>query len=419
MKIVKALAYFGLLVFLWAFGFFWRDLQQGQIPSPRALAIAFGGSPDANLSPEQIFKQSYRHIVDNYYKPVKTLDLKYAGMEGLMASLGDPHTMFLVPRVAEDFALETRANFVGIGARLSPDPLGARIATVFDGGPAEQAGLEKDDIITTVDGKEYVGKDVDVMVSKIRGQEGTFVRLGVMKKGQSKLKTLTVRRAKIITPTVEGTYLPESQVGYLTIQSFSEPTAAQFDQALDKLERNPLQGLVIDLRGNPGGLLETAVEMVSRFVEGKTVVTMKDREGRRSRASSQFGQIRAMDYPVAILIDEDSASAAEIFAGVLHDYRKATLVGTHTYGKASVQEVKELIDGASAKITIAKYFLPSGEDISRKVDADGQYVSGGLRPDIEAKIEEGRQFTFSDFGNPQRDPQLKKAIEVILGRERV
>jgi carboxyl-terminal processing protease len=416
MKGLKIVGYFALLTVLWAFGFFWRDLQQGQIPSTRALAIALGSSPNANLSPEQIFKQSYRHIVDSYYKPVKTLELKYAGMEGLMAALGDPHTMFLVPRVAEDFALETRANFVGIGARLSPDPLGARIATVFDDGPADRAGLEKDDIITTVDGKAYVGKDVDAMVTKIRGVEGTQVRLGILKKGDSRPKTIVVRRAKIITPTVEGSYLAESQIGYITLQSFSEPTADQFDRVLDKLERNPLQGIVIDVRGNPGGLLETAVEMVSRFVEGKTVVTMKDRDGRRSRASSQFGLMRNMPYPVAILIDEDSASAAEIFAGVLHDYRKATLVGTHTYGKASVQEVKELIDGASAKITIAKYFLPSGEDIGRKVDVDGQYMSGGLKPDVEVKIDEGRQFSFSDFGNPQRDPQLKKAIDVLIGK---
>ena len=416
MKALKFLAYFGVLTFLWAFGFFWRDLQQGQIPSTRALAMAVGGSPNANLSPEQIFKRSYRHIVDNYYKPIKTLDLKYAGMEGLMASLGDPHTMFLVPRIAEDFALETRANFVGIGARLSPDPLGARLAAVFEGGPAAAAGLEKDDIITTVDGREYVGKEVDLMVNKIRGEVGTFVKLGVMKKGESKLRTFVVRREKIITPTVEGTYFPESQIGYVTIQSFSEPTADQFDKVLDKLERNPLQGIVIDVRGNPGGLLETAVEMVSRFVEGKTVVTMKDREGRRSRASSQFGQVREIRYPIAVLIDEDSASAAEIFAGVLHDYRKASLVGTHTYGKASVQEVKELIDGASAKITIAKYFLPSGEDISRKVDEEGQYVSGGLRPDFEVKLEEGKQYSFSDFGNPVRDPQLRRAIDVLLGK---
>ncbi len=416
MKVLKFLAFVALVGLLWAFGFFWRDIQQGQMPSPRALALAFGKDEGISLSPEQTFKQSYARISSSFFRPVKSLDLKYAGMEGLMASMGDPHTMFLQPRLAENFALETRANFVGIGARLSQDPLGARIATVFDGGPAANAGLTKDDTITTIDGVSYAGKDTDAMVSKIRGKEGTMVKLGVVKSGESKVRVYNIRRARVITPTVESSYFKDSQVGYVTVQSFSEPTAEQFDSAIDKLSKNPMRGLVIDLRANPGGLLETAVEMVSRFVEGKTVVTMKDREGRRRTANSLTGYLRKWTYPVVILIDEDSASAAEIFAGVLRDYGKATLVGTHSYGKASVQEVKELIDGASAKITIAKYFLPSADDISRKVDEDGQYVSGGLKPDIEAKIDENKPLSFRDFGDPVRDPQLKKAIEVALGK---
>ena len=416
MKLLKFLGFVAMLGFLWAFGFFWRDIQQGQLPSPRALAMAAGGKGVSYLSPEQLFKQTYNRIQSSYYRSTKSLELKYAGMEGLMASLGDPHTMFLVPRIAEDFALETRANFVGVGARLSPDPLGARIAVVFDGGPADVAGLEKDDIITSVDGKTYTGKNVDDMVKNIRGQEGTWVRLGLIKKGQNNVKTYTVKRARIIAPTVESAFLTESQIGYISIQSFSEPTAEQFDQALNKLSKEDLRGMVIDVRSNPGGLLETAAEMVSRFVEGKTVVTMKDREGRRSTVNSMVGMKRDWPYPVVILVDEDSASAAEIFAGVLRDYKKATLVGTHTYGKASVQEVKELIDGASAKITIAKYFLPSAEDISRKVDTDGQYISGGLQPDIEVKIDETKPFNYADIGDPKKDPQLKRAIELILGK---
>jgi carboxyl-terminal processing protease len=415
-KVLKALSFVGLLVFLWAFGFFWRDMQQGRMPSPRAFAMAFGNESPATLNPEQLFKESYNRIANSYYQPIKTLDLKHAGMEGLMASLGDPHTMFLPPKLADEFSMETRANFVGIGARLSQDPLGARIAVVFDDGPASTAGLAKDDILTSVDGVSYVGKSVDLMVSNIRGKEGSWVKLGVIKHGESKVRIYTVRRARIITPTVESNYFKDSQVGYIMIQSFSEPTAEQFDKAMDKISKEPLKGVVIDLRSNPGGLLETAVEMVSRFVEGKTVVTMRDRDGRSTSATSLTGLKREWPYPVVVLIDEDSASAAEIFAGVLRDYRKATLVGTHSYGKASVQEVKELIDGASAKITIAKYFLPSADDISRKVDTDGQYVSGGLHPDVLATIDETKPFNFRDYADPVKDSQLKRAIEVILGK---
>ena len=413
MKFLKALGFFGLLVVLWAFGFFWRDIQQGQAPSGRAVALAFGGPAKAALTPEQLFKQAFNRISNNFVRPVKTLELKYAGMEGLMASLGDPHTMFLVPKVAEDFALETRANFVGIGARLGTDPLGAKIAVVFEDGPADKAGLQMNDVITSIDGVSYVGKDVDLMVSKIRGKEGTNVRLGVIKAGDNKATNFNVRRAKIITPTVTGNYLADSQIGHVTVTSFAEPTAEQFDRAIDKLSNKPLKGLVIDLRGNPGGLLETAVEMVSRFVEGKVVVTMKDRDGKRSSAVTPHGFVRDWPYPVVVLIDEDSASAAEIFAGALRDYRKVTLVGTHSYGKSSVQEVKELIDGASAKITIAKYFLPSAVDIGRKVDEDGLYVSGGLHPQYNVTFDEDAVVV---FGDPKKDPQLQKAIDVILGK---
>jgi len=413
MKATKIIAYVVSLAVLWAFGFFWRDIQQGQMPSSRAMASVFGVREQVNLSPEQLFKQAYSRISTTYYRPVKSLALKYAGMEGLVSSLGDPHTIFMEPKVYEDFSMETKANFVGIGARLNPDPLGARIFSVFDEGPAAVAGLAKNDVITSVDGVNYVGKDVDVMVSHIRGKEGTWVRLGVIKAGQTKTRSFTVKRARVITPTVVSDYLSDSQVGHISIASFSEPTAEQFDKAVDKLSKNPLKGLVIDLRGNPGGLLETAVEMVSRFVENKTVVTMKDRDGRRSSAVSQSGLRRDWPYPVVVLIDEDSASAAEIFAGALRDYGKVTLVGTHSYGKASVQEVKELIDGASAKITIAKYFLPSAQDIGRKVDEDGQYISGGLKPDHLVTLDENVPVV---LGDPAKDPQLKKAIDVILGR---
>lgn len=411
MKLARALAFVGLLIVLWAFGFFWRDLHQGQLPSSRAIAMAFGGSSSARLNPEQLFKQEYSRIASSFYKPIKTKELKYAGMEGLMASLGDPHTMFLVPRVNENFALETRANFVGIGARLSPDPLGARIAVVFDEGPAKRAGLAKDDLITAVDGISYVGKPVDDLVSKIRGKEGTWVRIGVIKSGESKPRTLTLKRARVFTPTVEGMYLKESRIGYVMVQSFSQPTAEQFDREIVKLNEHALKGLIIDLRGNPGGLLETAVEMVSRFVENKIVVTMKDRDGGKSSAVSQSGMTLPWPYPVVVLIDEDSASAAEIFAGCLRDYRKATLVGTHSYGKSSVQEVKELIDGAGAKITIAKYFLPSAEDMSRRVDENGQYVSGGIHPEIEVKLNDNIQVTLGDV---KTDSQLQRAIQYIL-----
>ena len=183
------------------------------------------------------------------------------------------------------------------------------------------------------------------------------------------------------------------------------------DEELAKLEKNPLKGLIIDVRGNPGGLLDSASEMLSRFAENKIVCKMRMRGAKEEVVYTYPGFVKDFGYPVVVLVDENSASAAEIFAGALKDYRLATLVGDHTYGKASVQNVFELKDEASAKITIARYYLPFNGDISRKVDSDGQYISGGLEPDVLVEIDDSELGL--EFGNPDKDPQLMKAIEVI------
>jgi carboxyl-terminal processing protease len=179
---------------------------------------------------------------------------------------------------------------------------------------------------------------------------------------------------------------------------------------LAKIEKHHLRGLVLNLRDDPGGLLETAIELLSRFVEDKVVVKMKGREGHEEVARTYTGSKHNFNYPIVVLINEDSASAAEIFSGVLHDYQLATLVGEHSYGKASVQNVRMLVDGSSAKITIARYFLPGGEDIGRKVDDDGQYISGGLQPDVKVDLDLDKNVTPGDL---KTDTQLQKAVEII------
>ncbi|MCB8932783.1 MAG: S41 family peptidase [Fimbriimonadaceae bacterium] len=397
-----------------AFGFTWRDLQKGAPPSTDALRVLLGASrvSKEEVSATQTFRAAYQRISTDYYKGVDGKKLKYAGIEGLMGALGDPHTVFMEPAQAKEFQVETQANFVGIGARLSPDPMGARVASVFEDGPANRAGLRVGDSISGVDGESVVGKTVEFIVSKIRGKEGTPVRLQIVRPGAPKPLELSIRRSQVITPTVEGKLLPGS-IGYVAVASFSEPTNAQFSKELGKLGPG-LKGLIIDVRNNPGGLLETAVEMLSRYADDKVVVKMRMRDGREEVAKTYYGQRKPLGYPVIVLVNEESASAAEIFAGALRDYKLATLVGEHTYGKASVQNVYALVDGSNAKITIARYFLPSGQDISRRVDEDGQYVSGGLQPDYKVELDLTTQVV---FGDPDKDPQLKKAIEIIQSKE--
>lgn len=414
MKLVRFLALGTGLLACGAFGFFLRDIQGQRGLSVEALGKLVGARPTpARLTAEGEVRENYSRIAADYERPVQAQDLRYASIGGMMASLGDPHTIFLPPRAAEAFNDETRANFFGIGARLAPDPLGARAAEVFEDGPAIKAGLRKGNIITAVDGKTVVGVDVDKIVLKIKGPEGTLVRLGVIQDGKSKPVLLTIKRAKVITPTVTGEILDASKVGYLTISQFSEPTALQFDRTLGRLESGGIKGLVIDLRGNPGGLLTTAADMVGRFVDNKPVVTMKFRDGSEEVQRSTPGKVHDFNYPVAVLIDGDSASAAEIFSGCMRDYGKATLVGTRSYGKASVQNVFPLVDNSSAKVTIAKYYLPRSGYIGRKVDDDGVKISGGLDPDVKVEL---RDDVFVTFGDPKTDNQLAKAIDVLKAK---
>jgi carboxyl-terminal processing protease len=416
MKLVsRSLTFIALIFGCFLVGYGWRDLQSGQVPSARSINALFGVKTTAKAAPEQVFSNSYSRILAEYYKPVKANELKYAAMEGMLASLGDPHTVFLPPRAAQAFSDETKANFYGVGARLSPDPAGARVATVFDDGPAKEAGLQTGDIVTGVNGKGVAGDSIDHIVDSIKGKEGTKVRLTILRKANKKPVYLTITRRRVTIPTVEGKFLTASGVGYMTIMGFSEPTALQFDKELRKLEQNKLKGLVIDLRGNPGGLLETAVDMLGRFVENKVVVKMRFREGDEEVAYTDRGRLHNFNYPVVVLMNEDSASASEIFAGCLKDYGKAILVGTHSYGKASVQNVFPLVDQSSAKITIARYYLPRTPYFGRKVDEDNVFVSGGLQPDVHVELDLDAD---PEPGNPKTDNQLRKAIEVIQQRNR-
>lgn len=427
---MRTLSFIAAVLVLFCIGYAWRDLQNGEPPSARAFGKLVGAGTDGRQPPEQEFKQVYNRIQAAYYKPVKPVELKYAGISGMMAALGDPHTMFLVPQVAKKFDMDTKANYVGVGARLSPHydangkPAGARAVVVFEDGPAYAAGLRRGDLIIAVNGASVGGLKIDDIVDRILGEEGTVVKLTVLKNGTGKPVPVAVRRSHVTTPTVESQYFKASRVGYIYLQSFSAPTAEQFDKELEKLERNPMSGLVIDLRNNPGGYLETAVDLLSRFKANKVVVTMKMRDGSENREYTSPGLEHRFNYPVVVLLNGESASASEIFAGALRDYKMATLVGTHSYGKASVQEVYDFKDGSSGKITIARYYLPLGGDIGRKVDADGAYLTGGLEPDIKidyadrlpAELSSKPDDRQTDLPDPETDNQLKKAIDVVRSK---
>ena len=412
MKLLTAIVLFFVgVVFLFGVGFSFRDLERGRLPDRRAVQALVGSAVES--APEQLLNHSFNLIRASYVRDVKATPLRYAAISGMISSLGDPHTMFLPPKEKEAFMFQTSQSLVGIGCSLDNDPRGVKLGDVFDDSPAMKAGLQVGDVITGVDGVPIKGIARESVVSRIRGKEGTPVRLTVIKATSGQTVVVTARRAKVYAPTVSSRYFADSKVGYIGIGTFSDPTVDQFDTKLDALQKKELKGLVIDLRGDPGGLLDTAVDLLARFFENKVVVKMRHRDGSEEVASTPPNLKRNLDVPIAILMNEDSASASEIFAGCMHDYHLAKLVGTHSYGKSSVQHIFPMIDTAGVKVTIAKYYLPITPYFGREVDADGTYIKGGLQPDVLVKLDPKIDPV---AGKPETDAQLAKAIEVVTAR---
>ena len=271
------------------------------------------------------------------------------------------------------------------------------ISKVYSGTPAEEAGLLQGDVIVSADGNDATSMEVSDLVQIIRGEEGTTVSLEIYREATNKTFTVDVERRNVELPSVEGEML-DGGIGYIQIGEFQTKTAEQFDEILSGLEQQDMKGLIVDVRSNPGGLLNSVVEILDRLLPEGTVVYTEDKYGNRQDFTSDA---ECVDYPIVVLCDENSASAAEIFSGAMQDYNYATLIGTTTYGKGIVQTIYPLSDGDALKVTTANYFTPNVNYIHGK----------GITPDIELEYE---------YGNPegtvyekQYDNQLQKAIEVM------
>lgn len=315
---------------------------------------------------------------------------------GLAESSGDPYTLYLNAKDAEEFNRQLSGTFSGIGAELGQDAnKNLIIVSPIAGFPAEKAGLRPQDIIVEIDGKNTAGLNVAEAVTKIRGTKGTKVTLRVLRNKSQDLK-FTITRADIKVPSIKYEILP-GNVGYLQISQFNDDTSELTNKAADLFNANNVKGVVVDLRGNPGGLLDASVEVASLWLpKGATV--LQERRGGNLIVSTQFasGNFKLRGLPTAVLVNEGSASASEILAGALKDHKVATLFGVKSFGKGSVQQIKELAGGAELKVTIARWYRPSGENIDKK----------GIAPDKVIKMTE------EDIDN-KRDPQKDAAIDFI------
>lgn len=312
---------------------------------------------------------------------------------GYTSELGDPYTVYYDEEKTKELLETTSGEFSGIGATMSRSTESGEITVVnvYEDSPADKAGLKEGDILYKVDGKNVDGQQLDTVVSWIKGEKGTEVQISV-RRGEKELGLSAVRDI-IEIQTVEYE-MKDDGVGYLMVSEFDDVTYDQFKNALENLEAEGMKGLVIDLRGNPGGNLSTVTDMLRMLLPEGTIVSTKDKKGNTEEITCDGKN--EFTRPLIVLVNQYSASASEIFAGAIQDYGIGQIVGVTTYGKGVVQQLMDLGDGTFLKLTIAEYYTPSGRSINGE----------GVIPDVEIEYE-------YDENDPQNDNQLNKAIELI------
>jgi len=318
-------------------------------------------------------------------------------IKGYVQGLGDPYSVYYDEEETKSLMESTTGEFGGIGVVITQD-IDTMIITfnnVYANSPGEKAGLKAGDILYKVDGKDVTGQDLDAVVSKIRGEKGTTVEITVYRGNNLEEYTCTVTR-DIIEVTTVAYEMKEDHIGYIVVSGFEQVTTHQFEEAIQALKEQGMKKMIVDLRNNPGGNLSTVCEMLDLILPKGTIVYTEDKQ--KVREVIESDDERQMDLPIAVLINGNSASASEIFAGAMQDYKKGTLIGTTTYGKGIVQNIFNLGDGTSLKLTTSEYFTPNGRNIH----------GIGIKPDIEVKYE-------YDAENPTADNQLQAAIEHLKG----
>lgn len=301
-----------------------------------------------------------------------------------LSSYGDKYTMYYTADEYKALKESTNGKFYGIGAvcQLSGEG-GVLLVDVYDNGAGYQAGLRSGDRVVNVDGRDITGMELSSAVALIKGDKGTSVTLEVIR-GTERLTFCAVRDA-VEAKTVSYTLL-DNNIGYLSISQFEEVTTKQFKAAVEDLQSQGMKGLVIDIRNNPGGLLDTVVGMLKYMLPDGLIVYTEDKQGNRKEYKGQDND--EFNLPLAVIVNGNSASASEIFAGAIQDYGKGTIIGTQTYGKGIVQTVKPLTDGSAIKFTIAKYFTPKGQDIHGKGVTPDMVVEYDTDADVDTQLDE-------------------------------
>lgn len=353
---------------------------------------------EAEIDSLALYWEVWHRVEEQFYGEVPNGPVAtYGAIRGALATLNDPYTLFIEPEPAAEEKAQLEGQFGGIGAFIQRDEAGKVILDPMPDQAAEKAGLLKGDILLAVDGRPVTpDMPTEDIVKWIKGEIGTPVTITIERAGAEKPLDITIERAPIETPSAQWRILEEApKIGYIQLTSFTERSNKELDRAFEELSQQGAESYILDLRNNGGGLLETAVDVASQFLR-EGVVLREDRKSEGERVYDVRAGGKALDQPLVLLVNGGTASASEIVAGALQDYKRATLIGEKTFGKGSVQLIYELSDASRLHVTVAKWFTPNNNAIDGK----------GLAPDIEVLISE------EDRAN-NRDPQLERAISFL------
>ena len=323
----------------------------------------------------EVFSEVLRQIEKNYVEPQDTQELIYGAIKGMVQSL-DPHSSFMTKEEHQELLIETKGSFSGVGIEITVRDNILTVVSPIEGTPAFEAGVEAGDKIIGIDDKPTSDMSLRDAVKSIRGRKGTEVKLTVKREGTEKPLEFTITRDEIPLMSVKDYWLTP-EIAYIRISNFQRKTSRDLSRALEKLEKGgDLKGLVLDLRNNPGGLLSQAIDVADLFLDSGVIVSTKGRNSSQNMEATARQNKKTRNYPMIVLVNGGSASAAEIVAGALQDNKKALILGTKTFGKGSVQTILPLSDGSGLRLTTAKYYTPGGKSIQLS----------GINPDIHLRF---------------------------------
>ena len=349
-------------------------------------------------------EEIYNTIDDYYLNGIDNDKMKDGIYKGMVDSLGDPYTVYYNSEEYKQFTSSSSGTYSGIGVAVSQNVTTGAITIVktFKKGSGEKEGMKPGDVIYKVEGKRIEGLELSKVVSMIKGEEGTFVKVTVLRDGKEIEFNLERKKLEVDTVNYRMEDRSGKKIGYISVSEFDEVTASQFKSAISELSKEGMEGLVIDLRDNPGGLLDVTCEMLDRMIKKGLLVYTVDKYGKRVDEDATDSD--SFDKPVAILVNGNSASASEVFSGAMKDYKAATLVGTKTFGKGIVQSIVPFGDGTAMKVTVSKYYTPNGVNIH----------GTGIEPDVVVEL--SKDATKNGKYDRKYDNQLTKALDVVVDK---